>query len=290
MTEKKMSHKDLVEEGDAHFEEGKFLDSADCYANALKMHPGVATWHAKLAYAQLQLGDRESALKNFEQALKQRPGILAWKAALSELRRQVGSHSKTLEASADYYDELYRSSEKYLAPAAGGIYEPVWSRILQVLDNASCRSVLDVGCGPGQFAEYLLEALPVSYTGFDFSPEAIEKARAKKLKAAFHCDNALSTELYESVESDVIVCTEVLEHIDDDLGVLSRFPTNVFSVCSVPDYVSFGHLRVFSSEDEVINRYNSYFYKINIEKIKISEKKSIFIFYGKTRSQLSTIS
>ncbi|WP_432490538.1 tetratricopeptide repeat protein, partial [Flavonifractor plautii] len=88
---------DLVDAGNSHYENGRFKEAANCYEEAIALHPGVANWHAKLAYTQLQLGDRRSALEHFEFAVKHNPEVLAWRVALSELQRQIDNHNPSLE-------------------------------------------------------------------------------------------------------------------------------------------------------------------------------------------------
>ena len=56
-----------------------------------------------------------------------------------------------------------------------------WLRLLPLIGEKQNLSVLDVGCGNGRFAVFLSEHLasPFSYMGVEFSPTALEHARAK---------------------------------------------------------------------------------------------------------------
>ena len=52
-----------------------------------------------------------------------------------------------------------------------------------------------------------------------------------------------------------MICFEVLEHIQDDLGVLNRIPRGTKLLLSVPNFDDPYHVRYFSSEKEVYERY-----------------------------------
>jgi 2-polyprenyl-3-methyl-5-hydroxy-6-metoxy-1,4-benzoquinol methylase len=82
--------------------------------------------------------------------------------------------------------------------------------------------VLEIGCGPGQLARFLCDRGLRSYTGFDFSPRAIEMARAQGTGYPFTVDNALTTCLMLQPDYDLVICTEVLEHIEADLDIIDR--------------------------------------------------------------------
>jgi SAM-dependent methyltransferase len=125
--------------------------------------------------------------------------------------------------------------------------------------TAGAQRVLEIGCGSGQLAKYLLEQGNVgSYTGVDFSAHAIEIAREAVPEAEFVVGDALDPAIYQR-EFDCLICTEVLEHIIDDLGVLSLIPSGTRCVCTIPDFPYASHVRHFRSEDEVLDRYGPLF-------------------------------
>ena len=78
----------------------------------------------------------------------------------------------------------------------------------------------------------------------------------------------------------MVVCIEVLEHIENDLSVLKSIPAGTKLIMTVPNYDSFGHLRTFISQREVRTRYNNFIDNMEIQPIKISEKNIIWIFSG----------
>jgi ubiquinone/menaquinone biosynthesis C-methylase UbiE len=75
-------------------------------------------------------------------------------------------------------------------------------------------SVIDVGCGPGFTVNHLSTVLPdASFTGIDFSEVAIEVASAKFPEHKWivaDASTAMSSEKF-----DLVVCTEVIEHVSD---------------------------------------------------------------------------
>lgn len=234
-----------------------------------------AWWYARLASIQVGRGDRIQAAHNYRTALRHLPGQASWSAALRELERNPHLN----EASTSFYNDLYAASDSYRAPPDISPYLPLWERIVEVAIATRCERVLDVGCGPGQFGEYLLSKCRIDYTGFDFSHTAIEQAKQRGLEATFHCDNLFSTDLFSS-DYDTIICTEVLEHIEHDRLALSRFRSGSYALCSVPSFHAFGHLRTFRDADEVRKRYEGCFENMEVEKIPISDADSIFLLHG----------
>jgi SAM-dependent methyltransferase len=138
-------------------------------------------------------------------------------------------------------------------------YFPLFRTVARLLPRATPPKVLEVGCGTGPFAHYLFDSRPdAGYVGFDFSPVAVDKARQRTGRAdRFFVGDATRPEVYRSLNYDTIVCTEVLEHLEQDRDVVQQWAGGTRCICSVPNYDADTHVRHFASEAEVRERYGA---------------------------------
>jgi 2-polyprenyl-3-methyl-5-hydroxy-6-metoxy-1,4-benzoquinol methylase len=136
--------------------------------------------------------------------------------------------------------------------------------------------ILDLGCGPGQFARMLFDMGLKNYRGIDFSAEAIRLA--KKTGGNFVCDDILKCDYGDY---DIVVCLETLEHIPGDLAVIRRIKKGKKIIFSVPDYESPTHVRVFKELEEVRERYGADIMLMRPFEFIINKKgNSIFLCKG----------
>ncbi len=81
-------------------------------------------------------------------------------------------------------------------------------------------SVVDVGCGVGDLLLALRQRCPaVQVAGCDFSPKAIEKAKAN-LPGGHFIVHAITSLPYPDASFDVVLCTDTLEHMEYPADVL----------------------------------------------------------------------
>lgn len=162
------------------------------------------------------------------------------------------------EQPANYYNAIYKKSDSYKLHWSKSRYVKLWEAVLAHLDLK--KSILDIGCGPGQFANMCLEKGVKHYDGIDFSQTAIDKAKEtnKVFKnATFFCRDLFKTTLEVSDNCQIVIC-ETLEHIENDIQLLASIkelnPGTPF-VFTVPTFNDPGHVRFYKTPEEWKKRF-----------------------------------
>jgi ubiquinone/menaquinone biosynthesis C-methylase UbiE len=95
--------------------------------------------------------------------------------------------------------------------------------ILKHLQPAGTGRILDLGCGRGFYAKAVTTLYPqATVIGVDYNAEYLNVAAAQtRATAGLARANALALP-FASGSFEAIVCSEVLEHIDDDSGALDE--------------------------------------------------------------------
>lgn len=153
------------------------------------------------------------------------------------------------EQGAEYYNSAYKDRPEYAKPYKESPYYQMWLRLMGLIPNEA--TIVDVGCGTGQFAEMVLYYKNCKYTGIDFSQQAINMANS------IVGDKCLVADLYEYHidKTDFVICLETLEHIDD-MRFLSRIPKGTQILFTVPEFDDPAHVRYFKTLNDVVARYN----------------------------------
>jgi len=123
----------------------------------------------------------------------------------------------------DYKDYGYDNN---LRPIHFNYLEPGLMKWLSIAKN---KTILDIGCGNGYFVNELIAKGYKAY-GIDASEKGIEQARKTNPDAFFVMDvssNELPS-LLRSIKFDMIICTEVIEHLYDPVAFI-KFCRSILS-------------------------------------------------------------
>ena len=124
--------------------------------------------------------------------------------------------------------------------------------IKQIVRPLEFQSVLDIGCGQGSLLQELQTEFPkiIPY-GIDISVSAVELARGRVSGGRFRVMDITEGSLDEKY--DLVVCSEVLEHIPDDLAALQnlRKMTQKYLLVSAPQ----GRMRGFEKQYGHVRNY-----------------------------------
>src|SRR5207342_2259337 len=151
------------------------------------------------------------------------------------------------------------------SPAMLPLDKSPWLPMYEVLASMiePHEPVVDLGCGTGRFVELLLRnGHYAQITGIDWSQAALNEARSYAQGRAMERevewvlqDLAEWQPAEERFGGTVYVCSEVMEHLEDDLELVSRIPPGHRFLFTVPNYESESHLRVFRGAGDVWTRY-----------------------------------
>lgn len=110
----------------------------------------------------------------------------------------------------------------------------------------------DLGCGAGRFAKLLQQRGITAYVGIDFCKDRIVIAKDYVPNFEFICADIMKSPI---PLADCFVALEVLEHIEDDIGLIKRLPKGGLLIFSVPPTDAASHVRVFPDWNSVFERY-----------------------------------
>jgi len=153
--------------------------------------------------------------------------------------------------SAELYDKAWESQWDDMK-----IYGPFSCHLRRIIKKMirplDFHSVLDVGCGQGSFLQELqLEFPSINPLGIDISSSAVALARERVPAGNFYVLDITNKSLDE--KCDLVVCSEVLEHITDDISALRnlRKMTQRYLLVSTPQ----GRMREFEKHVGHVRNY-----------------------------------
>jgi 2-polyprenyl-3-methyl-5-hydroxy-6-metoxy-1,4-benzoquinol methylase len=184
------------------------------------------------------------------------------------------------ERDAQWYDRTYETTEQYHCHYTASHYYFLWCVIVDRISRGHSKSVFDIGCGSGQVAHFLLDRGLPAYFGIDLSPTAIKQATARVPAFQFRAEDAFKSDLYETLNYDTVISLEFLEHVNDELAVLSRIKAGTRFLGSVPDFPYSSHVRYFSSCSEVLARYSHLFSDFEVVEFLAPSGNRFFLMDG----------
>lgn len=176
------------------------------------------------------------------------------------------------EISADTYDSLYLkggAGQTYHKHYTESVYYNSWKQAISYLTFLSRDiSIIDIGCGVGQFANMLFDQGFHNYHGIDFAEKAIVIAKQAnpKFQDRFMVDDAFKSSIFE-FNYDLVILFEILEHLNEDLKLLERIKPGKKVLFSVHNFPDDNHVRYFTSIERVIARYS--------KSVKILDTKTV---------------
>jgi SAM-dependent methyltransferase len=136
-------------------------------------------------------------------------------------------------------------------------YGPFSRHLRRLIENLirplAFKTVLDVGCGQGSLLGELRAKFPhIQPAGMDLSGKAIDLARRRVPKGEFFAGDLTREPLNDKF--DLVICSEVLEHIPDDIRAMRNLArmTGKYLVVSAPQgcmrrfEAAVGHVRNYA--------------------------------------------
>ena len=118
----------------------------------------------------------------------------------------------------DHMEKIYSSKN----PLVRYIHTSRLNKIIKEIPKIKNLKILDAGCGEGHFLFKISKIFnEAKLYGSDITPIALESAEKRVEKVKFTLEN-LNNLNYEDDFFDIIICTEVIEHILDYEKVLGE--------------------------------------------------------------------
>lgn len=165
----------------------------------------------------------------------------------------------------EWYDKAFESLPEYRKHYSESVYYFLWTVVVDRILLSGVNNVLDLGCGPGQFASFLRDKGLKRYRGVDFSAEAVRLAREQCPSFEFCAADLSESNLLLTFDYDCVVALEFLEHVQDDEKILAQIKSGVKFYATVPGFPYVSHVRHFRDEAEVRSRYQRHFSAFRVD-------------------------
>ncbi|ADJ29306.1 class I SAM-dependent methyltransferase [Nitrosococcus watsonii] len=186
------------------------------------------------------------------------------------------------EKDSSWYDASFEKDDYWKCHYSLSHYYFLWTVISDRIVRAKIDSILEIGCGSGQLACLIRDKGVKEYHGFDFSPKRIIQAENACPEFNFSEQDAFKTDLFTTCDYSAVVCTEFLEHVEDDIGVLNRIRSGAKFYGTVPNFPFESHVRHFKNESEVLARYRKCFQDLRVDVFLANDRgKTFYLIEGK---------
>lgn len=186
------------------------------------------------------------------------------------------------EKDSSWYDESFERTDHWKRHYSQSNYYFLWTVISDRIVRSGANSILDIGCGSGQLACLIRDKGIKKYHGFDFSAKRIAQAEKACPEFNFSQQDAFKTDLFNTCDYSSIICTEFLEHVENDIDVLSRIRSGSKFYGSVPNFPYESHVRHFKNESEVLSRYKKCFEDLRVDTFLANDRgKTFYLLEGK---------
>lgn len=145
-------------------------------------------------------------------------------------------------------------------------------RLAIMVKQADPKKVFEFAGSGGHLAKEILDTVQgiTLYHHSDFADVAVTYAR-NLLKQYLNCEiSKIDIDAsYKNVNWSFYDCfvTTSLEHLEHDLEIIGKMPSNSKFLFSVPDFPSADHIRVFKNREAVVERYESRLLFLEVERI-----------------------
>jgi len=164
---------------------------------------------------------------------------------------------------AEYYNNIYSVNKGYKVNYKKSEYYPLWKEVIRQLKELKIPIplILELGCGTGQFANFLYDEMFREYIGLDFSQVAVDIANKMRHKKKMYTmyflkGDVLLQETYPD-SYNMILALELFEHTDD-LRILTLLKKGTRIIFTVPTFNDPAHIRTFLNAQFAIERYSNF--------------------------------
>jgi len=105
-------------------------------------------------------------------------------------------------------------------PIARALMRGFLGSVEELVRQSGANSVLEVGCGEGELARHLVLSSPAPPQRFEICDLSLGRLRPDLPPPITACEASVYALPYPSASFDLVICCEVLEHLDDPRAAL----------------------------------------------------------------------